>query len=434
MVTIYSDKTSPRLRYTLKLVFEEVLGISYRHTRDPENFSESPALKINYSDTPLKDCLQIRPSGLLFESQIIRQSVPVGSWKGIPTLFANNGECIPFDLFSAAFYLASRYEEYLPFTPDAHERFEAKESIAFREGFLKLPVIDLWCQLLARTLSIEPQCPRIQPGHYRFLLTVDIDQPWAFKNKGFIYATGSLIRELLQLRPYMFYRRLITVLGVKSDPADTFTFLSEVQKQLQQPIRYFALCQNRKPFDTNLSLHKKAFATLLKKLSQNSIVGIHPSYASQGSSEVLDAEIQFLATTLGYLPEISRQHFLKLHLPVTYRSLLFRRIHTDYSMGFAASTGFRSGLAREHFFYDLPLEQETSLRLKPLHMMDRTLLDYEKLTPEEAMGEYAYFTEVVRSVGGELVCLWHNESLCNRREWKGWRRVFDEMIALNTHP
>ena len=53
MVTIYSDKTSPRLRYTLKLVFEEVLGISYRHTRDPENFSESPALKINYSDTPL---------------------------------------------------------------------------------------------------------------------------------------------------------------------------------------------------------------------------------------------------------------------------------------------------------------------------------------------------------------------------------------------
>jgi hypothetical protein len=43
---------------------------------------------------------------------------------------------LPFDPLAATFYLVSRYEEYLPFIPDEHGRFPAKQSFAFSNGFL----------------------------------------------------------------------------------------------------------------------------------------------------------------------------------------------------------------------------------------------------------------------------------------------------------
>ena len=63
--------------------------------------------------------------------------------------------------------------------------------------------------------------------------------------------------------------------------------------------------------------------------------------------------------------------------------------------------------------------------------MDRTQLDYEKISTEDAIREYYYFTETIRDVGGEFVCLWHNNSISDEGEWQGWKKVFEEMIELN---
>ena len=46
-------------------------------------------------------------------------------------------EIIPFDVFSATFFLVSRYEEYLPHVKDDYGRFLATESLAFKEDFLQ---------------------------------------------------------------------------------------------------------------------------------------------------------------------------------------------------------------------------------------------------------------------------------------------------------
>ena len=44
--------------------------------------------------------------------------------------------------------MLSRYEEYLPHIKDEYGRFEAKESLAFKYGFLEIPIVDKWVQIL----------------------------------------------------------------------------------------------------------------------------------------------------------------------------------------------------------------------------------------------------------------------------------------------
>ena len=118
-------------------------------------------------------------------------------------------------------------------------------------------------------------------------------------------------------------------------------------------------------------------------------------------------------------------------MPDTYQNLLNLGIGEDHTMGYSSQTGFRAGIARPFYFYDLVREKPTLLRIVPFQVMDRTLLTYLKLTPDEACKEFEYYTITIKSVGGQFVSLWHNTSLSNYEEWSGWKKVFEYMINLN---
>ena len=59
----------------------------------------------------------------------------------------------------------------------------------------------------------------------------------------------------------------------------------------------------------------------------------------------------------------------------------------DYSMGYPSHAGFRAGTCNPFRFYDLPGERESELQIMPFQVMDRTLKDYMKLTPGEAVNK-----------------------------------------------
>ena len=63
----------------------------------------------------------------------------------IQAFFKSEGD-YPFDIFSAVFYLLSRYEEYLPHKKDMYGRYAHENSLAFKEGFLNLPLINIWLE------------------------------------------------------------------------------------------------------------------------------------------------------------------------------------------------------------------------------------------------------------------------------------------------
>jgi hypothetical protein len=71
-----------------------------------------------------------------FSICVQQQEIQVFEWKGFKAFFKTSDGIVPFDLFAAAFYLLSRYEEYLSQEKDQYGRFPAEASLAFKAGFL----------------------------------------------------------------------------------------------------------------------------------------------------------------------------------------------------------------------------------------------------------------------------------------------------------
>jgi hypothetical protein len=171
---------------------------------------------------------------------------------------------------------------------------------------------------------------------------------------------------------------------------------------------------------------------LLDNLKSERTIGIHPSFASNFNAGLKKHEFARFSGLLGKRPEISRQHFLMLKFPYTYRELIEQGIREDFSMGYASRAGFRAGTCAPFRFYDLPRELETDLVVYPFAFMDVTLQQYLSVSPEEALDHVMDILDKIKKVHVTCVSLWHNESLSEQGRWKGWRRVFEEMVKRVT--
>jgi hypothetical protein len=213
-----------------------------------------------------------------------------------------------------------------------------------------------------------------------------------------------------------------------TDPFDTYDLQLQLQKEYALSPLYFILFAEYGEFDKNIPVNSREFQRLIKSLGDYAEVGIHPSFASNSSVKLLKIEIESLAKILNREITKSRQHFLKLNFPTTYRNLINLDITDDYTMGYASETGFRAGICDPYLFYDLDLETETKLRIHPFHVMDGTLKDYQQLSPEEALVRIKKMVDEVKAVNGTFISLWHNESLGNLDRWEGWQDVYLELL------
>jgi hypothetical protein len=120
-------------------------------------------------------------------------------------------------------------------------------------------------------------------------------------------------------------------------------------------------------------------------------------------------------------------------MPGSYNNILRTGISEDYSMGYPDEPGFRAGIARPYFFYDVTQDKLTNLKIIPFQVMDGTLYDYKKLNPENSREVVLKLIRETRNVGGLFVSIWHNTSLLDNDQCKGWREVF-EFIIKNQKP
>jgi hypothetical protein len=161
-------------------------------------------------------------------------------------------------------------------------------------------------------------------------------------------------------------------------------------------------------------------------------VGIHPSFNSNFNPKKLKLEKELLSKVLNREINCSRQHFLFLQFPSTYRNLINLDITDEYSMGFASQPGFRAGICSSFKFFDLEMDVETQLNIHPFTYMEGTLRDYLKISAEEAMDVIKPLIDEVKAVHGNFISIWHNESLGGMKRWTGWQKVYEDMIKIAT--
>ena len=424
---IFSETESPRLRYIAGIIMEDIMGLSWEITTDRRKLGKSYV--INYSDESISGAFNIRPDSLLYESGIKSRTIDITYWNELPVFFSTSDDSdLPFDIFAAAFFLVSRYEEYLDFKADEHGRFPASSSLAYRNGFLLLPLIDLWTNEMSKALLKKFINLAFKRNDYKALLTVDIDQPWAYLGKSILRSIGGIFRDLKNSSGNI-GERYRTLTQGENDPYEVFDYIYNNIEEKSVDAKFFFPVGNHSEHDKNPSWKNEEYRDLILKINGKFEIGLHPSYFAAEDFDILKRENTRLQTIIGKEINLSRFHFVRLFTPVSYQNVIKSGIYEDYSMGYPEEPGFRASLARPYYFYDISGEKQTKLRIVPFQIMDVTLYNYKKLDPAESKEAILNLINVTRKVGGSFVSIWHNTSLLENEEWKDWRDVFEFMLS-----
>lgn len=434
MVLIYAEKVTPRLNYIAQLLLGELLGQEIRFTTNQEEYIQATLPKINYSRNPIQSGIYLQAVNLLFETDIFQQEFQVSEYQNTKVFFLSGKKsALPFDPFAASFYLVSRYEEYLPHIADSHGRFPARESFMYKEQVLDQPLVNQYARVLGQLLVEHNPGISFKEPEYSFLNSVDIDAASTYLGKGLIRSMGAYAKDLVNLRFGELIERTKCFAGIIKDPYETFDYQLNLQEKYGYRSIYFVLFARLGQFDRSLTLHSNRLHRYIKGISDFCEVGIHPSYRSNTNINIMEEELRRLEDVLNRDVTKSRQHFLKLSLPDTYRNLMELEITDDFTMGYASEPGYRAGICTPFHFYDLELERETNLRVHPFVVMDGTFIYYQETKPQDAWNVIARQVETSRDFGGQFISIWHNRIFSEKeQEWQGWNEVFEEMVKLAT--
>ena len=430
MLLIYLPKISSRIQYVFDAIFINELGVTYNITNNITFFENYEQEKLNYSTNRISDEFFIKARPFLTENLTKDFEVPVSEKGQIKILFPNNNVCnVGFDIFSAVFYMLSRYEEYLSFTPDKYGRFKAEDSLAFKNNFLQIPIVDNWIEIFKNLLQEKFPSLKFKPSKFEAIVTYDIDVAYKFKARSFKRNAGSTIKDVLRLDFKNIQMRLQTISNKCKDPWDVYDYLNEtITKNNLQSIFFFLLGDNS-AYDRNLKYDNPVMKNLINQIKSFSEIGIHPSYYSSTQPGKIAIEKERLENISAQTITKSRQHYLKFTLPETYNSLLSCGITEDYSMGFAQLPGFRAGTCKPFYFYDLKNEKATGLKIYPITCMEASFIYYSKISPAKALVEILNLLKEVKKVDGTFISIWHNDNLENSKVRREWFPVHNSMIA-----
>lgn len=426
-IKIFTKNDVPRLRYIAGIILGDLLGLEWDIVTEMKSFNDQAV--INYSSETIPGSFRIEPSSLLFEKGINMVELSVSRWRGLPVFFQTcQGSDLPFDIFAASFYLVSRYEEYLDFRPDSHGRFPASSSLAFKNRFLDRPVVDLWSRELANELVSRYPGLIFSPGNYKAILTIDVDQPFAYLGKNFFRVAGGFMRDMI-FNAKKAGERFRVITKSLQDPYNIYDYILQRIIETETDTRFFVSVGNYSEYDKNPSWKSNHYRRLIKMLGNYS-TGSHPSYFASDKYPVLKKEFTRLGMILKREITISRFHFIRFKMPESFLMLIKAGISEDYSMGYPEEPGFRAGIARPFIFYNLFQDTPTKLKMIPFQVMDSALYKYRKLDPRVSEELIRRLVNETRNAGGLFVSLWHNTSLQFNVDWDNWRKLFENMLKF----
>src|SRR6478735_1616902 len=428
MLLIYIPYITKRIEYTMHYVFEERLGIQYKLINDKQEYiTADNNFKIAYSNEYINAGIYFFAYNLLFEDDIKEAELYAGSYKNLTTLYTHDKPAaLNFDIFSAVFYLLSRYEEYLNKPADKHGNYIHSNSILYKLDLLNTPVIEQWLEVLKEVLlKIHPSL-LLKNHKAKFALTFDIDIAYAYKHKGFARTTVGFLKRMITLNFNEAKEQLFTLFNKRQDIFDTYNYIFSCIKN-KKPVFFFDMGDHGK-FDKNPSYKNRQFRQLIKSISAKAVIGVHPSYASNSNKRLMAFEKNKLEQITGQAIQKRRQHYLKLKLPATYSNLINNNIQEDFTIGYAAMYGFRAGTCNSFLYFNLEDNSATNLRLYPFAYMDVTLNNYLNLSIDEAKKVVSKLIDHTVNHKGIFIPLWHNSTLCNCNEWSGWREVFEHTL------
>ncbi len=421
---IFAPATSPRFQYICEFIFFELMKVELLIVTDLVAFNSYDGPKIEYTNNPVaNDNFTIGNCGLLFEMNIRNVEIQCFEENNYQAFFKTENADFPFDILAASFYLISRYEEYLPHKKDLYGRYSHENAVAFKADFLHKPLINSWVNQLITMLKKKFPVFTIHLSPFTFLPTYDIDMAFSYLHKGLLRNAGGFLKS-----PSL--HRIKVLLGLERDPFDSFGWLNQLHSKYGlEPIYFFLMANENGLYDKNILPHKKAMLKLIRAHAKKYAIGIHPSWQSGDQPALLEMEKDQLASIAQIPITNSRQHYIRLTLPYSYRLLVEQGITDDYSMGYGSINGFRASVASSFYWFDLQKNEATSLRIHPFCYMEANSYYEQKYTPAAALDELMQYYSICKAVNGQMITIWHNNFLGTDPQFIEWSAVYREFVS-----
>lgn len=424
-VFIPNNNLSER-QYIIKTLFYDFLGLSYEIV--VQNNCDNYLIKFDNRQIVIKDSFfnsYKEPSSYLKEDNI-----PVTlSWldmkdynciNQVPVLYGdniinieNNKVYCGLDIFASAFFMLTRWEEYVISNKDKFGRCNEDDMFVVKHGIYNRPIVDEYVELLKVLLTrigVELSTSKKQ---FSVGLTHDVDYLFRYANfKNFIQnlAGDILNRHSLPTLFRTLYNYMLFKFGKRLDPFDTFDEIMDLSESLGVKSAFYFKAAVNGEYDYTYNIFDKRVVGIMNNIvSRGHEVGIHPSKNTFHNSDQFRLEVERLRS-IGLEINGGRQHFLLYDLPYTLRNWNDNGLDYDAGLGFAFRAGFRCGTSHQFNFFDCIERKTLSLKVRPLICMEGALFDYNQEQPLNVIEqEIIKLVNLVYLHKGCFVFLWHND-------------------------
>ena len=198
------------------------------------------------------------------------------------------------DLFASAFFMLTRWEEYVKPDRDQYQRFPLKAALAYQHSFHQRAVVNEYTALLFRFLKhLDPSLAK-QKRIFTITPTHDIDSFWRWRS--FTATRKSLAHNFftqkrMDLGVKNIRSAINTILNFEKDPYLTFDYLDEKASDHEVPAHFYFMTGGKTKYDNNYSISHPDVIRQIAKLHQaGHIIGIHPSFDSYKDADLLRQE------------------------------------------------------------------------------------------------------------------------------------------------
>lgn len=426
MILIFTQKMTPRKTYIFNQVLREILGLEIRFTKKIEEFIACKDWKFSYGDRRMGNEFFVKSSGLLNGQSVVKQNIEVKDWHGIPCFFGDGeGEGdIPFDIFSASFYMLSRYEEYLPHEKDEFGRFPAKESLAFKNDFLHRPVVDLWAYRFKDALE-NHFTELVVPGRkFGVKNVLSVAELYKYNKKGLMRNIGGGLRDFFQLRFKEVFERVRTQIFWAKDPYDVYDDLLKISKQHKIKWNFLFQLSDYSMYNKNIGYNRKVYHAMIKSMGDYGKIGLLVGYEAVHDLKTLRKEKRRWENIANQELEMAMTNDHGVNLPDLYNNYDSIEIGNDFSMGFPEKIGFRAGTCTPYLYYELNLERISPLIIQP------TVFNSEAFLPKSFFEVKTVLDRIkaeVEHVEGQFIMVFKNTDFAEGQRQEKILQILDKM-------
>ena len=334
------------------------------------------------------------------------------------------------DIFASAFFMLTRWEEYVIKQKDSHNRFPGNLSFAQKNKIHERPIVNEYLEMLWNMLKFFGILQKRKKLTYKPYITHDIDFIRRYdKFSKLLKAVGGDIvrRKKPALIPRTIKNYSQIKRGLEKDIYDTFDFLMDTSEKNNLKSYFYFIPAMKGEIDARYNISNPIVSkTIQNILNRGHIVGIHGTYKSYNQPDSFKIELQRLTKIYPKITE-GRQHYLRFENPTTWQIWNDNNLTTDSTIGYSNDGGFRAGTCLEYKIFNILTRKQLNLTERPLIAMEGAIKTAEP-EPEIFYNKIVKLSKIVRKYNGNFVFLWHNSNFYIQ-EWLKYKEYYPLIIS-----